>query len=118
MDEKNIEKRKYPRVDARFVVSYRIVEEDEIKDLTQTKNLSLGGMLFTTMENFPAGTQLEVEMRVPVDRDPVNIIGRVIDSCRVAKGTIYNTRIAFLSVDDKHADKIKETIKRCLGKKG
>ena len=118
MDEKNTEKRKFPRVDARFVISYRIIEEDKITDLTQTKNLSLGGMLFTTMENFPTGTQLAVEMRVPVDRDPVKIIGKVIDSCKVTKGTIYNTRIEFLSVDDKHADKIKETIKRCFSKKG
>jgi hypothetical protein len=118
MEEESTEKMKFPRVNARFVISYRIVEQDKIIDLTQIKNLSLGGMLFTTMENFTAGTQLAVEMRVPVDTDPVKIIGKVIDSCKVARGTIYNTRIEFLSIDDKHADKIKETIKRCLSKKG
>ena len=118
MEGKDKEKRKYPRVDARFVVSYRIVEDDNIMDLSQIKNLSLGGMLFTTMDHFDPGTQLSIEMRVPVDPHPVEIVGRVVDSCKVSKESIYNTRIEFLTVDEHHINKIKETIKLCLSKKG
>ena len=119
MGAEGAEKRKYPRVDARFIVSYRIIEHDKIIDITQTKNLSLGGILFTTTQYFTPGTQLAVDMRVPVDPNPVEIVGKVVDSCKVAKGgSIYNTRIEFLTIDEQHANKIKETINRCLSKKG
>ena len=46
------ERRKHPRVSGRFIVSYRILEEYNNADISQTRNMSLGGMLLTTNRVF------------------------------------------------------------------
>ncbi len=111
------EKRKHPRIDGRFIVSYRIVEEDDNLDISQTKNLGLGGMLLTTNKKFDPGTNLALEIRLPFDPDPITVIGRVIESHEVTRNLIYDTRLEFTKmVDDKHKNTIHETVAYYLKK--
>lgn len=110
------ERRKHPRISARFIVSYRILEEVDNIDISQTKNLSLGGMLLTTNRLFAPGTNLALEIRLPFDPDPIMIIGKVVDSQEIAKGLIYDTRLSFLAVDDKHRGTISQTVEYYLKK--
>ena len=79
------EKRKYPRATGRFIVSYRILEDNGNIDITQTKNLSLGGMLLTTNCKFPPGTNLALEIRLPFDPNAIMLIGKVLESKEVTK---------------------------------
>lgn len=111
------ERRKAPRISARFIVSYRILDEVDNVDITQTKNMSLGGMLLTTNRQFSGGTHLALEIRLPFDPNPIMIIGRVIESREISKDLIYDTRMAFLAIDEKHRDIIKQTVE-FYGKKG
>jgi len=111
------ERRKAPRISARFIVSYRILDEVDNVDITQTKNMSLGGMLLTTNRQFSEGTHLALEIRLPFDPNPIMIIGRVIESREISKDLIYDTRMAFLAIDEKHRDIIKQTVE-FYGKKG
>ena len=37
------ERRQHPRVLGRFIVSYRIMNESDNVDISQTKNISMGG---------------------------------------------------------------------------
>lgn len=104
------ERRKAPRIGARFIVSYRVVEEAHNVDVSQTKNLSLGGMLLTTNRYFPPGTNLALEIRLPFDPNPIIIVGRVIQSREVTKDLIYDTHLAFLTIDKKHKDIINQTV--------
>lgn len=104
------ERRKFSRIQARFVVSYRILEEENNIDITQTKNMSLGGMLLTTNKKFENGTNLALEIRLPFDPDPILLIGKVIESKEVTKNLIYDTRINFLAVDSKHKDVVAQTV--------
>jgi len=104
------ERRRHPRINARFIVSYRILEEVNNVDITQTKNLSLGGMLLTTNKKFSIGTNLALEIRLPFDPNPIMIIAKVMDSCEISKDLIYDTRLLFLAVDERHRNVIKETI--------
>lgn len=104
------ERRKYPRITGRFVVSYRILEENDAVDISQTKNLSLGGMLLTTNKQFDPGTNLALEIRLPFDPNPIMLIGKVIESCEITKGLIYDTRLEFLAVDERHRKAITETV--------
>lgn len=104
------EKRKQPRVAGRFIVSYRVLEENEKTDISQTKNLSLGGMLLTTNRKFDSGTNLALQIRLPFDPNPIMLIGKVVESKEITKNLIYDTRIAFLAVDEKHRKVISETV--------
>ena len=59
------ERRQSQRIHGRFIVSYRILEDASALDITQTKNISLGGMLLTTNRAFSRGTKLGIEIRLP-----------------------------------------------------
>ncbi len=104
------EKRKNPRIMGRFIVSYRILEENDKTDISQTKNISLGGMLITTNRQFDPGTQLVLEIRLPFDPHPIMLIGKVIESREITHNLIYDTRLMFLAVDEKHKGIIDETV--------
>lgn len=111
------ERRSHPRAKGRFVVSYKVFEETDNVDISQTKDISLGGMFITTNRKFQPGTKLALEMRLPTDPDPIRIIGRVVESREVTSNLIYDTRIQFLGVDEKHKNSIKQTV-QYLMKKG
>ena len=104
------EKRKHPRITGRFIVSYRIVDENDKTDISQTKNISLGGMLITTNRQFNSGTQIVLEIRLPFDPHPIMLVGKVVESKEITRNLIYDTRLMFLAVDDKHKNIIDETV--------
>lgn len=103
------ERRRHPRVNTRFIVSYRIYDDKNL-DISQTKNLSLGGMLLTTNRAFAPGVTLALTIRIPFDPDPISIIAKVQESREVVKGTIYDTRLSFISVDEKHKKPLIDTL--------
>lgn len=111
------ERRKHPRINGRFIVSYRILEESDNVDISQTKNLSLGGMLLTTNKPFDSGTNLTLEIRLPFDPNPIMLIAKVVESKEITKDLIYDTRLQFLAVDEKHRDIIQQTVDYYLSKK-
>ena len=111
------ERRTSQRISARFIVSYRIVEDHDHLDVSQTKNLSLGGMLLTTNRVFDPGTHLALEIRLPFDPNPIMIIGQVVESKEIIRELIYDTRLQFLSIDENHRGIINKTVDY-YGKKG
>lgn len=110
------ERRKFPRITSRFIVSYRILEDIDNADISQTKNFSLGGMLLTTNRKFEPGTNLAVEIRLPFDPNPIMLIARVVESKEVTQDLIYDTRLAFLAIDESHRKVISQTVDYYLKK--
>jgi len=110
------ERRRQPRVSGRFIVSYRIFEENDKADITQTKNISMGGMLLTTNRQFESGTNLALEIRLPFDPNPIMLIAKVLESREITKNLIYDTRLMFLAVDERHRKVINETVDYYLKK--
>lgn len=104
------ERRKHPRVAGKFVVSYRVKAEVDNYDITQTRNLSLGGMLLTTNRNFSPGTILAIDVRLPFFIDAISFTGKVLDSKEVVKDLIYDTYIQFLEIDSKAEGIVKDTV--------
>ncbi|MDD5567634.1 MAG: PilZ domain-containing protein [Candidatus Omnitrophica bacterium] len=104
------ERRRHPRVTGRFIVSYRIMNESDNIDISQTKNIGMGGMLLTTNKRFDNGVNLALEIRLPFDPHPIMIIGRVLESKEIIEDMIYDTRIEFLAVDERHKKVINETV--------
>jgi hypothetical protein len=93
------------------------MNESDNLDITQTKNIGLGGMLLTTNCKFDPGTSLAVEIRLPFERNPILLIGRVIDSQEITKDLIYDTRLEFLAIDENHRSIINKTVDYYVGKK-
>lgn len=104
------ERRKHPRIFGRFIVSYRVLEEVDSTDISQTRNLGLGGMLLTTNKKFEAGTNLALEIRLPFDPNPIMLIAKVLDSREISTNLIYDTRLIFLAVDERHKRVINDTV--------
>lgn len=110
MEYSGSERRKFPRMDGRFIVSYRILEEADNIDITQTKNMSEGGFLITTNRHFTPGTNLALEIRLPFDQNPIVIVGVVIQSLEVTKDLIYDTRLSITNLDKNQREVINKTI--------
>jgi len=110
------ERRRSPRITGRFIVSYRILEDSDKADISQTRNLSLGGMLLTTNRKLDSGTSLALEIRLPFDPNPIMLIAKVLESREITHNLIYDTRLVFLSVDERHRKVITETVDYYLKK--
>ena len=110
------EKRNKSRISGRFIVSYRILEAKDNIDVSQTKNISLGGMLITTNRQFNPGIRLALEIRLPFDPKPIILVGKVIDSQEISKDLIYDTRLEFLSIDEAHKNVVFQTVEYYLKK--
>ncbi|MDD4907458.1 MAG: PilZ domain-containing protein [Candidatus Omnitrophica bacterium] len=116
MDYSGPERRKYPRIGGKFLVSYRIADKDDLIDITQTKNVSLGGILLTTDRAFKPGTDLMIEVRLPIDPKAIKIVARVRQSKELIKGMIYDTHLEFMSIDEHHKNMVAKTIEHILKK--
>jgi c-di-GMP-binding flagellar brake protein YcgR len=110
------ERRKHPRIAGRFVVSYRVLEEVDNIDISQTRNLSMGGMLLTTNRQFSPGTSLALEIRLPFDPNPIMLITKVVESREITKDLIYDTRLNFLAIDERHKKAVSQTVTYYLRK--
>ena len=108
------EKRKHPRVDANFVVSYRLKEPATAFDLSQSKNVSQGGMLLTTNKAFDKGTQLTMIIRFPLIVEKIEVTALVVDSKEIVRDIIYETRIQFIDLDEDFFTKLGEFIRNNL----
>ena len=89
------ERRKYPRVDSNIVISYHIQGEYGNYDLSQTRNISQGGILLTTNREFKKGDYLGMTVLFPFLDDKIEIVGEVIASREVVKDFVYETQVKF-----------------------
>lgn len=96
-----IERRKYPRIEGRFVVSVKASGANpEETEVTQTQNLSLGGMLITTNKLFDKGATLELEIRLPTSDNSTTLSTKVVESREKVKNYVYETRLEFLNMNE------------------
>ncbi len=111
------ERRRFIRIHANFVVSYFDVTAYEAKsDITQTRNISAGGILFTTDKKFPSGTVLKLKLRLPGAPDYIDLKVRVVDSKQRVKGMLYDTRVKFIRIKEEDRAFIRNTVRHSLQK--
>ncbi len=102
-----IERRKYPRADASFLVSYKEIDNQDF-NLSQTKNISQGGMLLTTSEIFPDNASLDMIISFPFFSQRINVSGRVVRQKEVTRNFFYETGVEFNNLDQSVFEKIGE----------
>lgn len=93
------ERRKFARLSANFVISYRVAKNRGDFDLSLTKNISQGGILLTTNRVFDIGTTLAMTIRLPFIKQKIEVLGVVVDSKVVVRDLIYETRVKFVDFD-------------------
>ena len=94
-----LERRQHPRTDASLVVSYRVKELASDYDISQSKNVSQGGMLLTTNRQFGPGEPLLMTLRLPCMPDAMEVTALVVASREIVRDLIYDTRVQFSSLD-------------------
>lgn len=101
MRYEGVEKRRHARIKCGFLATYRELDnfgQRNKSDSSQLKDLSLGGMRFTTSEHFEKGTTLALKIRLPFVHYPVMPKGKVIESREIIKGLLYDTRLEFSEI--------------------
>jgi c-di-GMP-binding flagellar brake protein YcgR len=110
------ERRKFVRVDGTFVVSYRDITSAEAKtNITQTRNISAGGIMFTTDEGFPEGAVLSLSLRLPGKVDHINVKIQVVGSSKTGKGFSHVTRGKFINLKEEDRESIRKIVEYNLG---
>jgi len=92
------ERRKHTRIDASFLVSYRLAGSRESFDISQSANFSCGGLLLNATTCFEVGTRLEVRIQLPTVDEKIDLRGEVLETVRIVDGLIYRTRIRFVGM--------------------
>ncbi len=97
-EEKKVEseRRQYIRVKKNFILSYHEKDNPLAKnDISQLKNISLGGMCFVTAEPFSQSTKLAIELKTPFLAGMTRLDATVLESHERAKDILYETRVSF-----------------------
>ena len=101
-------RRKFNRLNRSYVISYVPVKNGELKyDVSQTKDLSEGGLSFISDKSFEKGTILKIKLKLPEFLDYVIVQAQVVNSTQRARSIIYETRASFIAVEQKIKDSIK-----------
>ena len=99
------ERRKFERVKRKFIVTYRSLQEPSATfDISQIKDISLGGMRFIASRYYPPETALQIELQTPFIKERLVLHARVLESREIAADLIYDTRVIFpdLNEEAKH----------------
>jgi hypothetical protein len=108
------EKRKYPRIDRKFLVSYKTKRFLRGYELSHTRNISKKGMMLTTHKMFEPGSHLSIILRLPFGGQKIELTGEVVGSREVVKGNVYETRVKILESDEEMLKELNQFINRFL----
>jgi hypothetical protein len=116
------EKRLVPRLKRKFTIQYQIrkiplAKRESIElsaDISLTKDLSEKGVFFTTSHLIPFEATLEIKLRLPVQKESIQLEGRVVACEEIAKNLIYGVRIEFINLKDEQKEALRKFIQLFL----
>ncbi|MCP4367701.1 MAG: PilZ domain-containing protein [Deltaproteobacteria bacterium] len=111
------DKRKFPRVETRNVVSYVCVDKkgNEIGEgMGETFNISQGGILLKSV--YPIESEFILLMSIDLENNIMEIKGKVAHSIKDKFGK-YETGISFLGTHDENIQIIKKFVKTYYSRK-
>lgn len=96
---RKVERRNHPRSDVRIVVSYRGDDLAGGYDISESENISPGGMLLATRREFSTGEPLVLTLRAPARLEATEVYARVVASHEIVPNHVYLTRVRFTNTD-------------------
>ena len=99
------DQRKFPRVDEKWKVTYRVLNQERLKDpiLQYSVNISGGGICFTSDEAIQPNTMVSLEMESEPFPAPILALAKVV-WCHQTHGGVYEVGAAFWWVGWKDND--------------
>jgi hypothetical protein len=100
------EKRRYQRLNSKINLSYKVLKskDDLLKrglspeQLSVTKNISAGGLLFYADEPLPIGSILELNLELPDGKEPIECLARTVRIDEMEEEKKYNIAVCFLDI--------------------
>ncbi|MBW2148277.1 MAG: diguanylate cyclase [Deltaproteobacteria bacterium] len=110
------DRRQFVRIDFICPIRYQVVEPTfNTTDSADTRNLSMGGLLFAVQQQIPLHAIVEVQVRVPESDHTVSFFGEVV---RVENGVVpdgpYLVGLSFLQFEGEGQNFIIEYVKEKL----
>ncbi len=81
------------------MVSYRGDDLAGGYDISESENISPGGMLLATSRQFSAGEILDLTLRAPARLEATEVCAQVVASHEIVPGHVYLTRVRFTNTD-------------------
>ncbi len=109
------EKRKYIRIEAPIVVTYKFSGKGTTTKKSITKNFSEGGIRFPVYEKLSIGTPLELYIETPFDTMPIFAKGQVVwtRALSINEGReIYDVGVQFTQMQTFDKKRMVETSRR------
>ncbi len=98
-DEIRGERRKYLRIKKHFILSFYDKKDPTTKhEVSQLKNISLGGSCFITVHPYEPLTKLVIELKTPYLAGTIHLEGTVLESQEKVLHLLYETRLLFDSL--------------------
>jgi len=100
------------RIDASLGFGYRIYKRTEIAgDISQIKNISIGGAQIITKHELNTDNILELTFRTPQSKKKIILLAKVLESWEIVEKSIYLSRISFAYPDEDSIKIMSELIK-------
>jgi len=97
--EEQPERRKFKRISKNFILKYFDLENpEEIYEITQLKNISMGGMCFITTRKIEPKTVLGIDLKTPYITNQTYLEGVVLETHTNAVNMLYETRLEFSKI--------------------
>ncbi len=90
------ERRQHPRIKKNFILSYYEAGNPSAKkEISQLKNISVGGICFVTPDSFRPNTKMIIELKTPYLAGTTHLEGTVLESHEKVVNVLYETRLIF-----------------------
>ncbi|MDP8265123.1 MAG: PilZ domain-containing protein [Candidatus Aceula lacicola] len=94
------DRRKHPRVEKHFIVTFFEADDPAAEhSISQLKNISRGGVLFSSSVAHTAGKKLQVMIKTPYMANTLSVKGTVIECSERIPGVIYEIRVEIEDLD-------------------
>ena len=88
------------------MVSYRGDDLAGGYDISESENISPGGMLLATSREFAVGETLVLTLRAPAKVEATEVYAQVVASHEIVAGHVYLTRVRFTKTDHRFLRKL------------
>lgn len=87
------ERRQHPRIEKHFIITYYDLEKSNAEHcISQLKNISRGGVCFSSSLSFAPGARLQAMLKTPFLGQTVDFEVRVVDCEEKIPNTVYHVR--------------------------
>ncbi len=94
------ERRKHIRIEKHFIVTFFDADKpDADHNISQIKNISRGGLLFSSNFMYPQGHKLQLVIKTPYISANLKVKGIVLDCVEKIQNVIYEIRVQIVDLN-------------------